>query len=358
MTTDVGIHQILVNASPGDAITNMAVWLRDLFRRAGPSEIYALHVEPDLRGDVHPLGAYRARHARNVLVFHASIGQPAVQDFLRRRREPLVLVYHNITPACYFERYDVGFAELLSLGRREVLQLRPRVSIAVADSEFNAAELRAMGYRDVRVVPPIADIRRLAGTEPDAGTLARLDRVEPPIVLCVAQLMPHKRPDFLIEALHVAHTYNGLRGSLLLVGHQRLARYAYAIREQIHELHLPQVHVTGAVSDAELAAMFRRASLLVSASEHEGFCLPVVEAMTFGVPVVARACAAIPETVRDAALLLPESAGPLLMAEAIGELLANDVVKGQLARAGAVRVTELEQHGSDVGMLDALLQVA
>ena len=110
--------------------------------------------------------------------------------------------------------------------------------------------------------------------------------------------------------MHIAETYLGMRGFLMLVGHQRLERYTRAIREQVQELNLAGVHVVGAVDEADLAAMFRSADAVVTASEHEGFCIPLLEAMTFEKPIVARACAAIPETVGDAALLVPADAGP------------------------------------------------
>ena len=172
--SDVGIHQILVAASPGDAITNLALGTRDVLRRVGPSEIFAYHVAPGLMGDVIELHKYRSRHARNLLIFHASIGQPAVHEFLTSRAEALVLVYHNVTPAKYFEPYDLEFAELLALGRREIELLQPRVVQTIADSAFNARELEAIGYKDVRVVPPVVDFHRFAGIAPRATTLNHL----------------------------------------------------------------------------------------------------------------------------------------------------------------------------------------
>src|SRR5262249_48632681 len=98
----------------------MALSTRELLRQIGPSEIYARYVAPDLLGDVHGLHEYRAPHNRNVLLFHASMGQPEVHEFIMSRGEPVVLVYHNITPPEYYEPYDVAFADLLALGRREV----------------------------------------------------------------------------------------------------------------------------------------------------------------------------------------------------------------------------------------------
>jgi glycosyltransferase involved in cell wall biosynthesis len=353
----IGIHQVLVAASPGDAITNLALGSRALLRRVGPSHIYARHIDPALVGDVLPLTSYRPSHSHNLLMFHASIGQAEVHEFLMSRSDPLVLVYHNVTPGEYFAPYDLVFADLLELGRREVASLRPRVVRAIADSHYNARELEAMGYRDVRVVPPVLDVWRLSKVEPRASTMHHLATFEGPILLSVGQLMPHKRPDFLVQVMHIAETHLGIYEFLFLVGHQRLSRYNRAIREQIQELNLAGVHVVGAVDEPDLAAMFRSADVVVTASEHEGFCIPLVEAMTFEKPIVARACAAIPETVGDAGLLVPAEQGPELFAEAVAETLANPSLRADLVAGGRRRLAELEAHSPETAMIDALLEV-
>ena len=206
-SSGAGIHQVLVAASPGDAITNLAFGTRRLLRRVGPSEIYAHHIAPELYGEVRPLATYRPRRAaQNVLIFHASIGQAEVHEFLTDRVEPLVLVYHNVTPGKYFEPYDPVFADLLVVGRREVERLRPRVVCAIADSQYNARELEEMGYRNVRVVPPVVNVRRLSKVAPKPSTMAHLAAFEAPILLSVGQLMPHKRPDFAQSNLVDAKT--------------------------------------------------------------------------------------------------------------------------------------------------------
>jgi glycosyltransferase involved in cell wall biosynthesis len=352
-----GIHQILVAASNGDAITNLALGTRRMLREIGSSEIYAHHISPELAGDVLPLWAYQPAHTRNLLLFHASIGQPEVHEFLDMRPEPLVLVYHNVTPAHFYDEYDPAFADLLVLGRREVERLRPRVVGAIADSRYNARELEEIGYRDVHVVPPTVNLHRLAKVEPRAETLHTLAALGRPIMLSVGQLMPHKRPDFLVRMMHVAESYLGMEGLLFLVGHQRLERYTRAIGQQVLELNLQNLRIFGAVDDHDLAAMYRSAHLVVTASEHEGFCLPLLEAMTFGKPIVARACAAIPETVGDAALLLPPEQGPSFYAEAVTETLGNESLRAALAAAGARRLATLEQRPPEVRMLEALLEV-
>ena len=193
----VGIHQVLVAASPGDAITNLAFGTRRLLRRVGPSEIYARHVAPGARRTTCCRSRTTARVTRATsCIFHASIGQSDVHEFLTARDEPLVLVYHNVTPGEYFEPYDPVFAELLSLGRREVAGLRPRVVCAIADSHYNAARAGSRWATatsaSCRRSSTCAGSRQVA---PRESTMRHLAAFERPILLSVGQLMPHKRPD-------------------------------------------------------------------------------------------------------------------------------------------------------------------
>jgi len=355
---EFGIHQILAAAAPGDAITNAALEYRDVLRRVAPSDVFARHIAPGAAADVKPLSDYGADGTQGLLVYHASIGEPAVSAFLQSRTEPLVLVYHNITPAKYFRGLDDTFAELLVLGRYELEQLRPRVVLTIAASHFNAAELEALGYRDVRVIPPVVNPFRLARTLPDGATLTYLDReFNEPFLLFVGQLLPHKRPDLLVKAMHTASTYLGLQARLLLVGQNRFAPYADAITAQVRELNLDQVHILGAVPDDRLAAMFRRATAFVTVSEHEGFCVPLLEALAFDVPVLARACAAIPETLGDGGFLLPERVTAELVAEAIDCIVRDSGLRRDLVARGRHRLRELTQFDASIAMLEAIGEV-
>lgn len=356
--TPYGVHQILTAAAPGDAITNVALEIRDVLRKAAPSEIYAYHVDPELADEVHHLRDFSRTGRRGVLLYHASIGEPTITSFLHSRDEPLVLVYHNVTPARYFEKWDPKFAELLDLGRRELVSLRDRVHLTIADSAFNAAELYEVGYRDIRIVPPVVDPRRLLDLEPDQSMLDYLDTQLPlPFVLFVGQLSPHKRPELLIDALHVARTYHAFPVCLLLVGPQRLKPYADAVVRHVRELNLPTAHIVGAVSDATLAAMFRRARAMVTVSEHEGFCVPLVEAMAFGLPIVAAANAAIPEVVGDGGLLLPSTAGPSLVAEAIMRVVEDQELRTDLSERGRRRVATFDRDRTRQLLLETLMDV-
>ena len=382
-------HQLLVSASPGDAVTNEALALRPALRSlGGESEIFARYYDPCLAGDVLPLDAYARRSpsrtaSDDVLVVHASIGEPAVAAFLAERPERLVLVYHNISPAEPFRPYDAGFAALLELGREELAALGPRVALALADSAYNAADLASLGYSDVRVSPLVVDPAALTRVEPDPSTTHHLaERIEGPVLLYVGQLLPHKRPDLLVQAFHVLSTYVDPEANLILVGPARLPRYRRAVQHLVHELSLPRAWVAGPVSDAALAAFYRRADAFVTASEHEGFCVPVLEAMAFGVPALARGYGAIPETAGDAALVLPPDTAPggagdpasarrpglgprpggwngaLLLGEAMAMVLDDAELRSTLVARGTARLERFDPARSTATFLGHLAGMA
>ncbi len=358
------VNQIVVSAAPGDAVTNSALEYRRLLRRTGPSEIFAQHVDPSLAGDVlelpwfHQLDRGRRRPADDLLIFHGSIGAPEVFSFIMSRPERIVLMYHNVSPAPMYQDYDPAFAGLLDSGRRDIARLAGKVTMAMAPSAYNAIELVTMGYHDVRIVPLVVDVTRLQALSPDPDVTSWLEEIEGPVLLYIGQLLPHKQPERLLQAFHVLSTYLRPDAHLVLAGANRSAAYKARFETFAKQLNLPNLHVLGPVSDEAMASLYRRADVLVTASSHEGFWVSPVEAMAFGVPVVARACGAIPETVGDAAVLLPPDAGTLVFAEAVHEVLSNVALRARLVEAGHERVTHFRPDDARAAFLRHVLSVA
>ena len=353
------IHQIVVSASAGDAVTNSALGFQEVLRRVGPSRLFARYIDPRLEGKVLPLTAYEdSAGGDDLLIYHVSIGEPEVLRFLLARRRRLAIVYHNITPAEYFTDFDPAFAGLLARGRSELEVLRDRVELALAVSGYNASELQALGYEDVRVSPLPIDVGRLHAGDRDAATAAELDSLEGPLVLYVGQLLPHKRPDLLLQAYHVLTTYIMPEVNLALLGPARLPPYHDAVVALAREMNLHRARIPGWVTDAQVAAYYDRADVFVTMSEHEGVCLPLLEAMSFGVPVVARAYGAIPETMADAGLLLPAGDDPLLAAEALAAVLSNEALRSDLVARGRARVGQVPREAAYAAFLGHLAAVA
>ena len=354
------INQVVVSARPGDAVTASALELRRLLRQIGRSEIFARYVHEDLHHDVWELKDsdwLASEHPEDdLIVFHASIGEPAVEQFLLGRPETLVVYYHNISPPDLFYEYDPSLAGLLETGRRELARLASKAHMAIAVSAFNAAELSELGYGDVRVAPLVIDTDRLASAPVPTDLAARLSALEGPVILFVGQLLPHKRVDFLLEMFHVLTTYHTRPATLAVLGNPRLTRLAESLRRLVAELNLDNVVMPGAVSDAELAAWYRRADVFVTASEHEGFCVPPLEAMAHDVPVVARRFAALPETIGDAGLLIRPEAGPEEMAAAVAAVLGEDPLRRRLVEQGRHRLEHLDADAARAGLVGLLLE--
>jgi len=356
------VHQVLVSASAGDAITNEAVEIRDLLRAAVKSDIYALHRDSRLGDEVLALRDFNQRRTvsagDDILIFHASIGEPDVTRFVSHRPERLVVIYHNISPWEPFLPYAPAFAGLLVAGRAELASLAHKTELAIADSQYNADELVDAGFERVVVSPLIVDIERMWSVEPHAGTMHHLDGYgDDPLVLFVGQLLPHKRPDLLLAAYNVLATHLVPGARLIMVGAPRLPGYHAFLEHYVRESGLRGAWITGAIGEPELMAFYRHANTFVTMSEHEGFCVPLLEAMGFGIPIIARRFAAVPETLGDAGVLLDPDDGALVAAEAMAATIEDQDLRSALAAKGKERILDFSADVAKEQMLGHLLAV-
>jgi glycosyltransferase involved in cell wall biosynthesis len=353
------IDQIVAGATPGDAVTESALLVRDALRRSVDSHVYAYHLDARLGDHVGWTGHYpiaRDRRRHDIILYHVSISQEGLNDFVVRRQETLVLVYHNITPAAYFTDIDLRFSEYLEEARRDLPRLLGRASSVIADSHFNAAELRALGRDDVHVVPPPMNLDRLLHVPPDPRMSAALERrAADDVILFVGQLLPHKRPDLLLAAFDLLVSNSGRDALLVLAGTSRNARFRHAVQTFRREMALENVWITGELTDAQLSALYRHADLFVTPSEHEGFCVPLVEAFAFDVPVIARDHGAVAETAADAALVLPSDSGARELAEAMRRVLDDAELRHAMIERGRVRRQVFGLDRTLPAMLEVLL---
>jgi len=356
--TERAVHQVVVGAAIGDAVTSMAMTLREALRCLGPSEIYAHHLADDVKDDVKLLSQAGRPSRGDLIVYHASIGEPAVTRWLMSRPEPIVLVYHNITPSRFFLDEEPNFASNLEWGRHELTLLRDRVVLAVAVSTFNAKDLQAAGYSNVRVIPAGLRPSRLATVKYDGRLARRLQQAFPNgYVLSVSQVLPHKRFESLIEAMHLVQWVHERPLGLVIVGAQRMRKYQAALEAHARNLHIRQMMFHGSATESELATFYRLASVFVTTSAHEGLALPPLEAMAFGVPVVARAAGALGSTVGGAGVVLPEDAGPMLISEIIAEIDTNSSLRWVLRELGAARVRSIESENPSDRFMACLAEV-
>jgi glycosyltransferase involved in cell wall biosynthesis len=352
------IHQVLVGAAPGDAITEMARRLRAGLQSVGASEIYAFGIDAGTDPAIRPLQELPPPDGSSMLVYHSSYGRPEMTDLLARRRQRLVLVHHNVTPSKYFIEHDPAFAVGLEWARTELTHLRDRVALAIAVSEYNRRDLEALGYRDVRVVHAGLEPMRLLSEPSDHAFEALLARTFPGgFVLGVSQLLPHKRQDTLIGAMHLVQYVHQHDLGLALIGPARMAGFAHGLERFAESLRVRPCWIVGRATDRQLAAAYRMADVFVSTSEHEGLGIPPLEAMAFGVPAIVRGAGGVPEAVGSAGLVLPEEAGPELFAEAIVRIRSDRRLRDAVVGAGHRRAAAVSAEDSVGEVVSLISQV-
>jgi len=271
------VNQWLPNAHVGDAMGDNSRRVRGMLRQMGhASEIYAIHIEPELAGEVLPLDHPSAR-CGDVTIFHYGIQSPMTKAFqgLRGRR---VLQYHNVTPAEFFIRWDPNIHDLVSRGREELSSLKDSVDVALGVSEFNRQELESLGFQRTRVFPIAVDIARIQRCVQRPALEAVLDDGLAN-VLFVGRIVPNKAIEDHIKLAAMYTRYVDTGARFLFVGRfDVVPQYYSAIRALIahYGLRPDRVIFTGAVSDEELVIYYQHADVYLSLSEHEGFCVPLV----------------------------------------------------------------------------------
>jgi glycosyltransferase involved in cell wall biosynthesis len=304
------------------------------------SEIYVAETAKGGR-DALSLGRFErgAPNGETALLYHLSTGS-AVADVLLRRPEPKIVNYHNITPARFFEGWEPPVAAELSMGRRQLEALGVRTELGIAVSAYNERELRGAGYPTTAVAPVLVDVEAF-DREVDEGVLARLGDAKAEggaDLLFVGRLAPNKAQHDLIKAFALYRRLYDPRARLHLVGGSSSESYRAALVSFAAGLGLADaVKFAGSVSAGELAAHYRAADVFVCVSEHEGFCVPLLEAMHHRLPIVAYGAAAVPETLADAGVLLAHK-DPATVAAAIHRVLTDDDLVAALGARAAARL--------------------
>jgi L-malate glycosyltransferase len=345
----VRVDQVIPSLASRDAIGVHTLNLRDGLRAVGiESDIYYGSFTPDVENQGRPVTELGRSGKDRWLLYQSSIGSP-VYDILAARPEPKLVNYHNITPASLLRDWEPHVAYEAALGRTQLARLAAQSRFAVADSAFNESELQSLGYQGTAVVPLLIDMQVKAGA-PDPVLAAALAERRATVggadLLYVGKLSPHKAPHDLVKMLDVLRRLYDPQARLHLVGSPLGETYVPALRAFVHELGLDDaVNFAGSVSGAELEAYFQAADAYLSASDHEGFCVPIAEAMGHGVPIVAYGVTAVPETVGGAGLVLPDkSAVPF--AAAVARVISDPQLQQTLSAAGKQRATEFDLQAS------------
>jgi glycosyltransferase involved in cell wall biosynthesis len=336
------INQFHDGTAVGDAVTGDMLEIRRALRQAGyRSEIYASHVAPGLKG-IRPADSY-AGDGSALLIVHHSMGFDRFEQVVGLP-DRKILKYHNITPP---EMLSNGHAKhYAARGRLQLAEYRKHVELGLGDSDYNRRELEDMGYRYTDVLPIFFRPGALS-TESSEPSLTR-ELKGTFNLLFVGRIAPNKKQLDLVRLFDEYVQVHNANARLWLVGSwDGSEQYRDEILAEIAGLGLNQaISLTGRVSASQLATYYRYSNVLLCASEHEGFCVPLLEAMSFELPVVAYSAAAVPETLGSAGILL-DSKEPDLWCAVIEELRHNesfraDIVAGQCRRLSEMRIENAE----------------
>jgi glycosyltransferase involved in cell wall biosynthesis len=329
------VHQVLATLGYGDAIGHEVLGIHRVLEDAGyESEIFVEtadrrleHLTTDYREMVGAIGP------DDVMIHHFSIGSRASRTAYALPGR-MALVYHNITPPEYFLGVHKDLVKLCYRGRRELTAYIPRCELALGDSEYNRQELEDLGFRATAVLPVVPDFAHLE-VEPNTMTAERFDDGWTNVMF-VGRVIPNKKFEDVIRAFHVYRTRHNPRSRLLLVGsHGGFEKYLAMLHALVARLGTPDVHFLGHVSNEELTALYDVADLFLCASEHEGFCVPLIESFYKRVPVVAFAATAVPATM-DGGGVLYQTKDPFEVARVMAAVLDDaNVEDGVIASQDA-----------------------
>jgi glycosyltransferase involved in cell wall biosynthesis len=336
------IHQFVPVLHGGDAVGRHTLGLRDaIVARGFESRIYVDTVEEGTSAQTSPVLAYPAEaKADDMLLYQFATASP-MAAWLAARRETLIVNYHNITPPELLAPWDNHLALGQLRAQAELGLLVPRAALAVADSHYNREHLMAAGFRETAVVPPSAALGSavLAAARPPApptagGRGARW--------LSVGRIAPNKAIEDTIAALLVTRRQSDPAATLLIIGKPATTSYVDALAHYVASLGLSDaVTFGGHASDATVAAAYAQSDVLVVTSVHEGYCVPVVEAMSVGLPVVAFRQGALPEVLGTGGVLV-DSKDPYVLSWTIDRVVRDAPWRSRLADLARQRMAELD----------------
>ncbi|MGH9083311.1 MAG: glycosyltransferase, partial [Acidimicrobiales bacterium] len=345
------IHQLVPMLHVSDAVGQHTMAVQDLLVARGlRSRVFVELEDPETAGRTEPFGAYPAvARPGDVLVYQFATASD-LADQLVDRPETVVVNYHNTTPPECFAPWDNPLARHQVRARQQLGRLAGRSALGVAVSEVNRADLSAAGFRRTAVVPPVMSV-------PATAAASRPGRTAGAVWLAVGRLAPNKAVEDAVAALFAYRRIYDSAAVLEVVGRPAVPAYARALRRYAADLGLAgAVRFAGRVDDTALAAAYDRADVLVVTSEHEGFCLPVTEAMARMVPVVAFRQGALPEVLGDAGVLLDRK-DPLEVAAAVHRLLTDGDWRRGRQEAGRARLDVLGLAGAGDRLVDLLVAV-
>lgn len=343
------INQFHSGTSVGDAITNQMLNLKNLFINEGyESNIFAEHIHDDLKKDIRHLGQYKG-NKNNILIIHHSMGFDSFDDVVGFA-DKKIFIYHNITPEKFF--HDEHTKKYIRKGLHQAKQYLPYIDYAIAASNYNRKELYKFGYRNVDVMPVDIAIDRLLKTA--SVKAIKKEYEDTTNILFVGRVVPNKCQHDVINAFNYYLKNYNPKSRLILVGDLGFSDYVNSLNTFVKEQNIEgNVIFTGKIKDDSLKSYYEVADVFLCLSEHEGFGVPLLEAMKFSVPVIAYNESAISETMDGAGILLDKKENEII-ASTINKLVVDKEYRDQIITEQCRRTKRLESLKTKNIILNAI----
>ena len=352
------VDQLVPAFHRGDAIGDEAFELKAFLRGQGyESEIYCLTRDRGLESQARLFPEFPPPSPSDITILHFALPSPLTQA-LAALPSKKAMIYHNITPPGFFMGLNPEMARISRIGRRELRSLQPSVDLSLADSEYNRLELEALGFRNTHVFPLFVDFAKYA--RPASRFVQGLFRDDRVNILFVGRVAPNKRIENLVRTLFYFKKYISPLVRLIVVGKTTtFPPYFEAVSRIADEFYLKPEEITflGHVPDEEMFAVYRASDVFLSLSEHEGFCLPLVESMIFDLPVVALASTAVPYTLGESGVLVREFR-PDRVAELVDIVARDAALRETLIAAGRRELAKLQAFPREEFLLARLEELA
>jgi glycosyltransferase involved in cell wall biosynthesis len=280
------INQFTPSVAFGDSVSNALLYTQRLLQKMGyKSNIYigSIRVDINFKNDVYHISEYE-ENEEQLLLYHFSIGHE-YHDEILKFKDKKVIIYHNITPDFYFKK-DKFLEELCKLGRKQLSTSSSYFIGSIADSTYNCKELLYYDYKNPKVLPVLVDFEKIENIKPSKKIIKKFSKYFN--ILFVGRIVPHKAQLNLIDTIFQLKKQGTKKFRLHIVGSVGDEDYMNTLKDYVKFLGLKkQVNFTGKVSSKELNAYYKVSNLYLSLSNHEGFGMPLIEAMRYNIPVLA-----------------------------------------------------------------------
>lgn len=339
------IHQFVHTLTYGDAISDEARSIQRLLRDEGfESEIYCVHSHGMFKGMLRDYRNFNEeleatpKDEEVAVILHYSLGSPLNALFLNNSRIRKVMIYHNLTPEKWFQSYNPRVTRDLESGQAEFPEIVRGTELCLADSSYNEKDLIAAGASRTLVLPLLVDLAKWS-VPANPGIASAVRARGNANIVHVGRFAPNKCLEDIIRAFYFFHHKIDKKSHLWLVGSEvDTDLYSFELRNMVKDLRLHEaVTFPGSLADSEVKAIYENSALYLCMSEHEGFCVPLIEAMHFNIPVLAYDSSAIAETLGEGGMLVGRKSFAEI-AELMNLMIHDQALRSKLQAQGRKRV--------------------